>query len=581
MYESEASRPFHASPTPFSADPAAATSPALTGAELVVRELERQGITWVVGIPGGAILPLYDALATSTIQHVLARHEQGAGFIAQGAARVTGKAAVCLATSGPGATNLLTALADAKADSIPLVAITAQVPRPLIGTDAFQEVDTCALAKPITKACFQATSADELLHLLPKVFAIATDGRPGPVLLDIPKDVLNERHTSPEPVPVALTPGLVSSASAKPTQSLESGLPRLVEMLRASERPLLYVGGGIHMACAGAALRALVAHSDLPVVSTLQGLGALPADDPRWLGMLGMHGAAYTNLATDEADLVIAVGARFDDRATGNPALFCRNARLVHIDIDPREIGKIKAVELGIVADARVALTALRALLPEEVRPAWRRRLKALRREAPLRHSGEAMDVLARVADHLPANAIVTTDVGQHQMWVAQVLPFCQHRTLVTSGGLGTMGFGLPAAIGAALACPERPVLCVSGDGSFLMNIQELALLPELCPNLTVLILNNRQLGMVRQQQDLFYGARHSASRFQRDPDFAAIAQGFGVAARNLTAREFCSAPATHLAFAGPLLLNVLVADTENVLPMVPPGRSNLDMILE
>jgi len=586
MFQSEKSESYDSNPFTIAPQSGvdAALAPrvaaAVSGAELVVRELVRQGLTWVAGIPGGAILPLYDALALSTLRHVLARHEQGAGFIAQGAARVTGRAAVCLATSGPGATNLLTALADAKADSIPLVAITAQVPRALIGTDAFQEVDTCALARPITKACFQARSAEELAELLPLIFEIAEGGRPGPVLLDIPKDVLNESVSSEPPISQRRTAArALAPAPTLDAAGLNDKLRVLADMLQTSERPLLYVGGGVHMARAVDEVAYLVKHCDVPVVSSLQGLGVLPASDPHWLGMLGMHGAAYTNMATEEADLVVAVGARFDDRATGNPTLFCRNARIVHIDVDAREVGKIKPVALGIVADAKLALSALNRLLPPKTHPAWHRRLAQLRTEAPLVMAGEAMGVLQAVADCLPQNAVVTTDVGQHQMWVAQVLPFCSQRTLVTSGGLGTMGFGLPAAIGAALASPDRPVLCVTGDGSFLMNIQELALLPELCPNLTILILNNRQLGMVRQQQDLFYGARHSASEFESEPDFAMIAQGFGVKARNLTAAEFIQDTPALMCFRGPLLLNVTVSGCENVLPMVPPGRSNLDMI--
>ena len=573
------------------ARPPAALGAELTGAALVVAELERRGIDTVAGIPGGAILPLYDALAASRIRHVLARHEQGAAFIAQGMARATGKAAVCLATSGPGATNLITAIADARADSIPLVAITAQVPQKLIGTDAFQEVDTCALARPVTKACFFARSAAELARLLPEAFEVAEGGRPGPVWIDIPKCVLVERlpmeaatHGSGQHVRrVEVAP--TAAAHSRVGQRLEPEDADTWRLLAAciaeSERPLLYIGGGVHAAGAHAALLELSQRADLPVVSSLHGLGAYPADDPRFLGMLGMHGAPYTNHATDEADLVIAIGARFDDRATGTPETFCRNARIIHIDIDARELGKIKPISYGVACDAKRALARLLAATAATARPRWRARLEALRAERPLVLWGEGCAFLQRLASVLDRRTLVTTDVGQHQMWVAQCLPFSEPRTLLTSGGLGTMGFGLPAAIGAALALPQRKVVCVSGDGSFLMNIQELATLSELGLDVTTFVLNNAQLGLVRQQQQLFYGQRYSAAHFERSSDFAAVARAFGVRGESAAADEL-GAPELRelLGSPGPLVVDVRVPAGENVLPMVPPGGSNLDMIL-
>lgn len=557
----------------------------------MVRELERRGIDIVSGIPGGAILPLYDALQSSQIQHVLARHEQGAAFIAQGMARATGKVAVCLATSGPGATNLITALADARADSIPLLAITAQVPQTLIGTDAFQEVDTCALARPVTKACFFARSALELAALLPLAFELAGSGRPGPVLIDIPKDVLNER------LPESVAQTLDESERAAPRSSVQRvSSPRVRELLDAarpetwskiatyldaSERPLLYIGGGVHAAGAYAPLLELSRCADVPVVSSLNGLGAYPADDPRFLGMLGMHGAPYANHATEEADLVLAVGARFDDRATGNPELFCRNARIIHIDVDPRELGKIKPIELGVASDARAALARLCELVTRQQRPRWQARIAALRAERPLVLFGHGCGFLQRLAAELDRHTIITTDVGQHQMWVAQCLAFHEPRTLLTSGGLGTMGFGLPAAIGAALGCPGRKVVCVSGDGSLLMNLQELATLSELGLDVITFVMNNAQLGLVRQQQQLFYGQRYSAAHFERGTDFAAVARAFGVRGERARAEELSRERLRELLDApGPLLLDVLVPGDENVLPMVPPGAANLDMIL-
>lgn len=587
------------------AHPRAAARPR-TGAELVIRELE-QRVDVIAGIPGGAILPLYDALAHSRLRHVLARHEQGAAFIAQGMARATGRAAVCLATSGPGATNLITALADARADSVPIVAITAQVPRALIGTDAFQEVDTCALARPATKACFFARDAAELAVLLPLAFELAEEGRPGPVLIDIPKDVLNERlpeaPVSGPRVTASLEPAnrasvmqraeALGAAGAHDEPARKSRVAHWLSagdretwrqaaaLLAASARPLLYIGGGIHMSGAEAALLELARRADLPVVSSLHGLGAFPADDPRFLGMLGMHGAPYTNHATEEADLVLAIGARFDDRATGRPEAFCRHARIVHVDVDAREIGKIKPVEIGIAADARRAIEALLEHVSTSDRGPWRRRLAQLRSDHPLVLRGSACALLQNLAAELDRDTIVTTDVGQHQMWVAQCLRFLEPRTLLTSGGLGTMGFGLPAAIGAALARPERRVVCVSGDGSLLMNIQELATLAELDLNVTILLLNNAQLGLVRQQQQLFYGRRYSAAHFARGSDFAAIASAFGVPARSARAAELSrSDVAAIVAARGPQLVDVRIDGDENVLPMVPPGAANLEMIL-
>jgi acetolactate synthase-1/2/3 large subunit len=557
-----------------------------TGADFVVQEIERQGIGVVVGIPGGAILPLYDVLQASRVRHVLARHEQGAGFIAQGMARASGNVAVCLATSGPGVTNLITALADARADSVPLVAITAQVPRALIGTDAFQEVDTVALARPVTKASFFAESAEALGRLLPQAFALAAGGRPGPVLIDIPKDVFKERM--PE-APSARSLEASPESGARRAAQVGSWLDpddldswrELARALGQSARPLLYIGGGIHMAGAVPALTEFARRADVPVVCSLHGLGSFPADDPLCLGMLGMHGAPYTNYATEEADLVIAIGARFDDRATGDVSRFCRNARIAHLDVDRREIGKIKPVAWGMQCDARRALLSLLEFVPAGTRSAWRERLDELRGSHPLLLSGGACAVLGHLGALLEPGAIVTTDVGQHQMWTAQCLQFREPRTLLTSGGLGTMGFGLPAAIGAALAKPEARVVCVSGDGSIAMNLQELATLAELGSNVAVLVLNNGQLGLVRQQQQLFYGRRFSASSFEQGTDFAAVARAFGIRSYNVAAEELTREQlAEWLAENGPCLIDVRVAGDENVLPMVPPGASNLDMIL-
>ncbi len=547
-----------------------------SGAEIIVTLLERQGVDVVAGIPGGANLPLYDALHASRIRHVLARHEQGAGFIAQGLARATGTASVCLASSGPGATNLVTALADAMSDSIPLVAITGQVPTSLIGTNAFQEVDTVGITRPITKKNYFVRSASELLATIPEAFAVAGSGRPGPVLVDVPKDVQTQT------VPVEAWP-----APGRPSPWPEpdaAAIAHVASLIARARRPILYVGGGIIASGASAEVVALARRADLFVTSSLHGLGAFPSDDPLFLGMLGMHAAPYTNHTLDQADLVIAVGARFDDRATGKPSEFCPRATIVHVDVDAREIGKIKPVLRGAVGDARSVLRALLRQVRPAQRPEWRARVAALRAEHPLPLEAHgATDFLRALAKRVPRTTIITTDVGQHQMWVAQVYPFSEPRTLLTSGGLGTMGFGVPAAIGAALARPDRRVVCVTGDGSLLMNIQELSTLAELGLAVAVVVLNNGHLGLVRQQQELFYGERYQASRFHAKPNFAAIARGFGVPAFDVAPPSDVGWELTVLEQAlrepGPVLVNVPISPLQMVLPMVPPGAANRDMI--
>lgn len=550
----------------------------LSGAQITIRLLERQGIRTVAGIPGGAILPVYDALSQSTlIHHVLARHEQGAGFMAQGMARATGKPAVCLASSGPGATNLLTAIADAKLDSIPLVAITGQVPRAMIGTDAFQEVDTYGLSIPITKHNFLVSSAEELLEVIPRAFTIAASGRPGPVLVDIPKDVqtqIIEIADWPEPgaaIPAAPADGdLLAQAAA---------------MVDAAARPILYLGGGIVHAGAASTAVALAEKADLPTVMTLMALGTMPVDHPLSLGMLGMHGARSTNLALDECDLLIAVGARFDDRATGKVAQFCPRAQIIHIDIDPAELDKIKTAHIGITGDVGEALGRLLPLVARKERPVWRARVAELQAhwpfrmpdaDNPLSHFG----LIRTVAACLDREAVIATDVGQHQMWVAQGYPLRRPRQWLTSGGLGTMGFGVPAAIGAALAEPERTVVCFTGDGSILMNIQELVTAAEEGVNIKIILMDNASLGLVHQQQTLFYGERIYASRFQARPDWSQVAEGFGIAALDLDhAANPCAALMEALSRRGPCLIHASIDVEQKVYPMVPPGAANREMI--
>ena len=546
-------------------------SETLTGAQMTVRLLERQGIRIVTGYPGGAILPIYDALGQSTIiRHVLARHEQGAGFIAQGMARVSGLPAVCLASSGPGATNLLTAIADAKLDSIPLVAITGQVPRAMIGTDAFQEVDTYGLTIPITKHNFLVTSAEELLEVIPRAFQIAASGRPGPVLIDIPKDVQTqviEISHWPEP-------GDTLPAPASITELTEQA----AALINSAARPLLYLGGGVIHSGASAAAVELAEKSSLPTVMTLMALGAMPVDHPLSMGMLGMHGARYTNLALDECDLLIAVGARFDDRATGKVAQFCPNAKIIHIDIDPAELDKIKTAFIGIQSDVQDALNNLLPAVKQNSRKNWVDRIQALKNQFPMQlpdadNPRSHFGLIRTVAACLDDSAIIATDVGQHQMWVAQAYPLRRPRQWLTSGGLGTMGFGVPAAIGAALAEPERTVVCFTGDGSILMNIQELVTAAEENVNVKIILMNNASLGLVHQQQTLFYGERLFASQFKAMPDFIKIAQGCGIQAIDLDqASNPCATLMEAISRQGPCLIHASIDATQKSIPWCLPA---------
>jgi acetolactate synthase-1/2/3 large subunit len=567
------------------------------GAQIIIDYLEARGVRIVAGMPGGANLPLYDALARSGLRHVLVRHEQAAGFIAQGMARVTGRAAVCFATSGPGATNLVTALADARMDSIPIVAITGQVPTSLLGTDAFQEVDTVSICRPVVKHAILVKHVRELRQALEHAFALAEAGRPGPVLIDVPKDV-QEAHIDVPAVQVTSEPGRVPGAPPSAAQ-----LDRAIRLLAAAERPVLYVGGGVIQSGAHAALAEFAKRQQIPLVCTLMGLGCFDPDHPLHLGMLGMHAAPFTNLVLREADLLLAVGVRFDDRATGKPREFCPQARTVHVDIDAREIGKLRSVELGVLCDARVFLEALLPLTAAARRPHWLARVAALRQCHPMPDGaggqllGSAPALLRHVGTRIDANTVITTDVGQHQMWVAQHLPIRRPRQLLTSGGLGSMGFGLPAAIGAALSSAEggaalssaeggaslasrSRVICITGDGSLLLNIQELATLAELDLDLTILLLDNQHLGLVRQQQVLFYERRICAAGFERPTDFVAVARAFGIRAESWwPERDSLQVLDALLERRGPNLIHVPLDAAQLVLPMVPPGAANHEMV--
>jgi acetolactate synthase I/II/III large subunit len=559
------------------------------GADLLIQLLERQGVRLVAGIPGGALLPLYESLGRSTlIQHILARHEQAAGFIAQGIARVTGKAGVCFATSGPGVTNVVTALADAKLDSVPLVCIAGQVPQHLIGTDAFQEVPTVDMVRPITKASFFVRTAQALEQVIPEAFRVAEQGRPGPVLVDVPKDVQLQPCTlapATDPCLESLRPRLPGNDAGFAPAGAHALYDEAAQLISTAERPVLYVGGGIVKARAHLLIRELAERASLPLTTTLMALGTLPAEHPLNLGMLGMHGARCTNRIIDECDLLIAIGARFDDRATGRPDRFAPQARIIHVDIDSRELGKIKQPLLPINDDAHTAARELLRRVRATSRPAWLARVALHKATSPLRTPLDhelcsPYGIVRAVGELAPRDSFITTDVGQHQMWVAQRYPFSRPDRWLTSGGLGTMGFGLPAAIGAALAEPGSTVICFTGDGSLLMNIQELATLAELDLNVKLVLLDNAALGLVRQQQELFYRRLFVASLYAQPTRFVAIAQAFGVPALDL---EAAAAPHGALAKAlsepGPMLIRVPIAAEHHVLPMVTPGAANVEAL--
>ena len=549
-----------------------------TGAQLIVHLLERQGITTVTGIPGGTVLPLYDALSQSSqIRHVLARHEQGAGFIAQGMARTQGKPAVCIACSGPGATNLVTAIADARLDSIPLVCITGQVPTSMIGADAFQEVDTYGIAIPITKHNYLVRHISELPQVISDAFRIAQSGRPGPVWIDIPKDIQNAEidiSCFPEPGRCAPAPAF------NPQQVADAAA-----MINQAKRPVLYLGGGTINAAPQ--VRKLAEQANLPTTMTLMALGVLPTDHPLSLGMLGMHGARSTNFILQEADLLIVLGARFDDRAIGKTQEFCPNAKIIHVDIDRAELGKIKQPHIAIQGDVAEVLTQLTPRVMPTERAPWRALVASLQQEFPF-NMPNADDPLSHyglinaVAACGEEDAIITTDVGQHQMWTAQAYPLRRPRQWLTSGGLGTMGFGLPAAIGAALAEPDRQIICFSGDGSLMMNIQEMATAAENGLNIKVILMNNQALGLVHQQQSLFYKQNVFEATYPGMVSFIKIAEGFGMSSCDLNeAQDPQAALREAMARPGPCLIHVRIDAQEKVYPMVPPGAANTEMVGE
>lgn len=562
-----------------------------TGAFALIDSLKRHGVQHIFGYPGGAILPIYDELyraeAAGDIQHILVRHEQGAAHAADGYARATGKVGVCFGTSGPGATNLVTGIATAQMDSIPMVVITGQVPSNAIGTDAFQETDIYGITLPIVKHSYVARDPSVIPHIIAEAFYIAQTGRPGPVLIDVPKDIgLAEFDYVPvEPGSVRL-PGYKPTVKGNPRQ-----INHAITLLRQAERPLMYVGGGAITAAAHGEVQQLADYFQIPVTTTLMGKGAFDEHHPLSVGMLGMHGTAYANFAVSECDLLIAIGARFDDRVTGKLDEFASRAKVIHIDIDPAEVGKNRVPNVPIVGDVKKVLIELLRRLQEENQPsapqqtlAWRERIARWRRDYPLQVPTyddmlAPQEVIVALAGQAP-QAFYTTDVGQHQMWAAQFLKNGPRRW-ISSAGLGTMGFGMPAAMGVQKALPDETVICISGDASFQMNLQELGTLAQYHIPVKTVIINNGWQGMVRQWQQTFYGERYSSSNMEIGmPDFELLARAYGVKGIVVKHRsELDAAIATMLAHDGPVLMDVRVRRDENCYPMVAPGKSNAQML--
>jgi acetolactate synthase-1/2/3 large subunit len=570
----------------------AATPPAskeMRGADIVIESLVREGVEVLFGYPGGASMELHQALTRSKIRNVLCRHEQGEIFAAEGYAKASGKVGVCMATSGPGATNLVTGLADAKMDSVPLVAITGQVPRGVIGRDAFQETPIVEITRQITKHNYLIDRIEDIPRIIKEAFHIASTGRPGPVLVDIPKDI-QQSYCVPN------FPETVSMRSYAPNQFRASreDIKTIAQAIKDAKRPVVYAGGGIVTAEASEALRTFIKKTNIPVVQTLLGLGVFPETDPLSLQMVGMHGSVYANYAINHADLLLAFGVRFDDRVTGKLEEFAKHGKIVHIDIDPSELNKNKVAHIPVASDIKYALEELNGVVEDTAFPEWVDEISVWRKKHPFSFSDTDDEILPQYAIQLlyeitKGDAIVATGVGQHQMWAAQFYPFDEPRRWLTSGGLGSMGFGLPAALGAQLAFPDKLVVDIDGDGSFAMNVQELATLyVEKLPVKTI-ILNNQHLGMVVQWEDRFYESNRGHT-FIGDPegkeavypDYVTVAEGFRVKAERVASKkELPAAMKRMIAHDGPYLLDVTVPNQEHVLPMIPSGMTFADIITE
>ncbi|MBI5376148.1 MAG: biosynthetic-type acetolactate synthase large subunit [Candidatus Schekmanbacteria bacterium] len=555
------------------------------GAEILVESLIKEGVEYIFGLPGAVLCDVYDVLYDSPLKFIITRHEQAAAHAADGYARGSGKAGVCMVTSGPGATNIVTGLATAYMDSIPLVIITGQVPTSMIGDDAFQEADIAGITRTISKYNYLVKDVNDLARTIKEAFYIATTGRPGPVLIDLPKDVLSgkAKYEYPEEVHIrGYNPNV---------QGHLKQIEKIAERISESEKPVIYIGGGVILSGADQEVEKLAEAINAPVASTLMGLGGFPGDHELFLGMLGMHGTYWSNMAVNHADLIIAVGARFDDRVTGRIDKFAPNATVIHIDIDPATISKNVQVDLPVVGDAKEVLRELNVKVKEKIkkkpeRASWFSEIKSWKEKHPLSYTRDKKSVkpqwvIEKICEMAGENAIITTDVGQHQMWVAQYYKFKKPRTLLTSGGLGTMGYGLPAAIGVKLAKPDCPVINITGDGSFQMNMQEIATAVAYKIPLIVVILNNNTYGMVRQYQSLFYNKRYYATDLDANPDFVALAQSFGAAGLRVeNEKDFDPIFKQALAEKRPVIIDIKTDKDEKVFPMVPSGGSVKDIMV-
>jgi acetolactate synthase-1/2/3 large subunit len=551
----------------------------MSGAQIFVESLLKEKVDVMFGIPGGVVIPVFDALFDSPIRVILTRHEQGAAHAADGYARATGKVGVCLVTSGPGACNTVTGLATANMDSVPIVVITGQVPTPMIGNDAFQEADIVGITRPVTKHNFLLRDAKDIARVMKEAFHIASTGRPGPVLIDLPKDVATGEAEFDYP----------STADIRGYKPVVEGnmkqIKRAAELINLSRRAVIYAGGGVILSNAASELLQLAHKTKIPVITSMLGLGGFPADDKLFLGMPGMHGTRYANYALSECDLIVAVGTRFDDRVTGNIKEFAVHAQVIHIDIDPTAISKSVRVHIPIVGDAAKVLAKLVPLVKRTENKDWLKQVDEWKKKYPLTYKNTGSEikpqyVVQQICEATRGKAIITTEVGQNQMWAAQYYKFNSPRTFLSSGGLGTMGYGLPAAIGAQIGCPDKIVFDIAGDGSIQMNIQELATAVHNRLPINVAILNNHFLGMVRQWQEMFHNRRYSSTCLIDNPDFVKLAEAYGAKGIKVTKRKDVR-PAIEAAVKtpGPVILDFEVAREENVYPMVPVGAGIHEMI--
>jgi acetolactate synthase-1/2/3 large subunit len=572
----------------------------LTGAQIFVESLYKEGVETIFGYPGGAVLPIYDVLYDAKFEHIMPHHEQGGIHAADGYARSTGKVGVCIATSGPGATNLVTGLATAYMDSVPIVAFTGQVPRAMLGTDAFQEADITGITTPITKHNYLVQDVKDLSRIIKEAFHIAKTGRPGPVLIDIPKDVLQEEAEFVYPNKINL-PGYKPNYEGHELQIKEAA-----KAINESKNPVIYSGGGVIISEASDELRELAKKANIPVTTTLTGLGAFNERDELSLGMLGMHGTTEANLAISNADLLIAIGSRFDDRVTGKLDTFAKDAKIIHIDIDPAEVGKRKLVDIPIVGDVKRILTILNKMVEEKDRSEWLalidnwRKLDEVSQVRKDKKKLSPKEIIEAIDELTQGEALITTEVGQHQMWAAQFYKYTKPRSFMTSGGLGTMGYGFPAAVGVQVGNKDSVVFALAGDGSFQMNVQELATVAKNKLPLNIVIFNNGYLGMVRQWQEMFYDRRYSSVCLKMQescppgcsspgdhcpvttPDFVKLAEAYGIKAKRITkAEEIRPALEEAINSPHPYLLDFIIEEEENVFPMVPPGGSLDNMVLK